>query len=194
MLKRIRHYIASKSSRFFLGWAMLLLGGFVLAGAALAAPAKAPAKAATGTHVPLAQDGVHDPANPGLKFLQEPGEALSKLPPDVVGNNVRWVKALEEGVISPRTNIMPETKIKVLDQDVIMPRTGEMPMVRFPHKQHTEWLDCSNCHEKLFKSKAGATKAMNMFQILQGEYCGLCHGAVSFPLTECKRCHSVPRK
>ena len=29
-------------------------------------------------------------------------------------------------------------------------------MVRFPHKQLTEWLDCSNCHEKLFKSKTGA--------------------------------------
>jgi len=75
-----------------------------------------------------------------------------------------------------------------------MPRTGEMPMVRFPHRQHTEWLDCSNCHEKLFASKAGGTRAVNMFQILQGEYCGLCHGAVSFPLTECKRCHSVARK
>jgi c(7)-type cytochrome triheme protein len=46
----------------------------------------------------------------------------------------------------------------------------------------------------LFKSKAGATKQLNMFQILQGEYCGVCHGAVSFPLTECKRCHSVERK
>jgi hypothetical protein len=29
--------------------------------------------------------------------------------------------------------------------------------------------------------------------ILSGEKCGLCHGAVSFPLTECKRCHSVDR-
>jgi c(7)-type cytochrome triheme protein len=67
-------------------------------------------------------------------------------------------------------------------------------MVRFPHRQHTEWLDCSNCHEKLFISKAGANKGVNMFQVLQGEYCGLCHGAVSFPLTECKRCHSVERK
>ena len=147
-----------------------------------------------GDYQPLAKDGMHDPANPGIKLLQEPGEALSKLPRDVVGNKVRWVKALEEGHITPRTNIMPETKIQVLDLDIIMPRTAEMPMVRFPHKQHTEWLDCSNCHEHLFKYKAGATKAVNMFQVLQGEYCGLCHGAVSFPLTECKRCHSVERK
>ena len=147
-----------------------------------------------GNQVPLAKDGVHDTANPGIKMLQEPREALRSLPADVVGNNVRWVQALEQGLITPRTNILPDTPIKVLDQDVIMPRTGELPMVRFPHKQHTEWLDCSNCHEKLFKSKAGATTTVNMFQILQGEYCGVCHGAVAFPLTECKRCHSVVRK
>jgi ribosomal protein L40E len=34
---------------------------------------------------------------------------------------------------------------------------------------------------------------MSMFAILQGEFCGRCHGAVSFPLTECRRCHSVPQ-
>lgn len=161
---------------------------------ALAALMTAGIALAAGDHLPLAKDGVHDPANPALKLLQEPNDALSRFPHDEVGNRVRWVKALEQGIITPRTNILPDTQIRVLDLDVIMPRTAEMPMVRFPHKQHTEWLDCSNCHEHLFKSKAGATTAVNMFQILQGEYCGLCHGAVSFPLTECKRCHSVERK
>jgi hypothetical protein len=34
---------------------------------------------------------------------------------------------------------------------------------------------------------------MNMLQILSGEKCGQCHGAVAFPLTECARCHRVPR-
>lgn len=147
-----------------------------------------------GEYLPLAKDGLHDPSSPAVKLLQEPGDVLSKFPRDVVGNKTRWVQTLSEGFISPRTNVLPDTPIRVLDLDVILPRTGEMPMVRFPHKQHTEWLDCSNCHEKLFKSKAGATTALNMFQVLQGEYCGLCHGAVAFPLTECKRCHSVERK
>ena len=32
------------------------------------------------------------------------------------------------------------------------------------------------------------------FKILQGEYCGQCHGAVAFPLTQCLRCHSVSRR
>lgn len=142
---------------------------------------------------PLRNDGIHDPQSPAMSVLQEPREALAPLPPDAVGNQVRWVKALDEGLINPRTNINPETKINVLDADVLLKRTGEMPIVRFPHRQHTAWLDCSNCHDSLFERKAGATK-INMFLILQGEKCGVCHGAVSFPLTECNRCHSVERQ
>lgn len=143
--------------------------------------------------LPLAQDGLHDPEGPGIKILQEPSEALSQLPGDIVGNKVNWVRTLDKGFIDPRINLYSNTKEKVLDLDVIRRNTGEMNMVRFPHRQHTEWLDCTNCHEWLFKSKAGATK-FSMYDILKGEFCGRCHGAVSFPLTQCNRCHSVPRK
>lgn len=139
---------------------------------------------------PLAKDGLHDPDNPLLHYLQEPSEALSVLPeggPN--GNQVDWIKALREGHIAPRTNIAPETKIRVLDLDIVFPDTAGQPQVVFPHRQHTEWLDCANCHENLFKSRRGAND-ISMLDILQGEYCGRCHGAVAFPLTECKRCHS----
>jgi len=142
--------------------------------------------------LPLSQDELHDPSMDALKMLQNPNEALSKLPRDGSGNQVDWVKALEKGYIKPRVNIRSNTEIKVLDLDVMRRNTGDMDMVLFPHKQHTEWMACSDCHEQLFKSKSGATK-FSMFDILKGESCGRCHGAVAFPLTECKRCHSVPR-
>jgi c(7)-type cytochrome triheme protein len=142
--------------------------------------------------LPLTKDELHDPAMNTLKVLQNPDEALSKLPRSGAGNQVDWAKALENGYIKPHVNIRSGTEIKVLDLDVLRQNTGEMDMVLFPHKQHTEWLVCSNCHEELFKSKAGATR-FGMFDILNGEYCGRCHGAVAFPLTECKRCHNVPR-
>jgi c(7)-type cytochrome triheme protein len=140
--------------------------------------------------LPLAEDGIHDPGNPVLDLLQEPAEALSQLPPDSAGNRVRWVQALRDGYIQPRTNIHPETKVNLLDQDIIMRNTGSANFVRFPHLVHTEWLDCENCHDEFFARKAGATP-MTMLAILSGEYCGRCHGAVAFPLTECNRCHSV---
>ena len=138
----------------------------------------------------LASDDIHDPDNPSLSLLQEPAEALGLLPPDTAGNQVRWVEALADGYLEPRTNIYPGTDIEVLDLDIVMRRTGSANFVTFPHRPHTEWLDCSNCHDKIFIPRAGATP-ITMLEILSGEYCGRCHGAVAFPLTECNRCHNV---
>ncbi|HEB86702.1 MAG TPA: hypothetical protein ENI68_06785 [Gammaproteobacteria bacterium] len=140
----------------------------------------------------LEKDGIHDPDSPAMGVLQEPAAALSKLPQNTSGNMVDWVKALEDGAIHPRTNLWPETKVRIRNDDVFLEKTGEMPVVRFPHRAHTMWLDCKNCHEKYFISKKGANP-ITMMKILQGYYCGRCHGAVAFPLTECDRCHSVPR-
>ncbi len=149
-------------------------------------------QAAEQTWKPLNNDGLHDPESPAIEFLQEPAEALTQLPPDTVGNKVLWIRALREQYIEPRTNILPDTEIEILDMDIIMERTGEMPLVLFPHKPHTEWLDCSNCHDEIFIEKVDANP-INMMAILTGEYFGRCHGAVAFPLTECNRCHSVIR-
>ena len=145
-----------------------------------------------GNWPPLMVDGIHDPNGHGVDLLQEPREALSALPRDTIGNQVDWVKAIEEGKVTPLAKILPDTKVDMLDSEVIMSRTGEMPMVRFPHRAHTRWLACDNCHEELFRTESGATQ-VNMFKILAGESCGLCHGSVAFPVTECRRCHNVSR-
>lgn len=140
---------------------------------------------------PLKDDGLHDPNNPALQWMQNPGDALGRLPSDSAGNRVDWVRALEDGYIRPRSTLTGDAEIKQLDTEIVMNDAGSLPGVMFPHRQHTRWLDCENCHEKIFISKAGATP-VTMSKILEGEYCGVCHGAVSFPLTECNRCHSVP--
>jgi c(7)-type cytochrome triheme protein len=142
--------------------------------------------------LPLAKDGIHDPKNPALRLLQEPADALSRLPADTAGNLVQWVQALEQGVINPRTNILPDTQVMVIDLDIYLNMKGGTPIVRFPHRAHTMWLDCTNCHQHLFTSKAGSNK-LSMAAMLNGEQCGVCHGAVAFPLTECNRCHNTPR-
>ena len=151
-----------------------------------------PVSPTTSFWLPLAQDELHDPANPALNLLQNPAKALSMLPRDGAGDQVNWVKALNDNSIKPRITLHSNTQIEVLDLDVLFRNTDEMSMVNFPHKQHTEWLSCSNCHEDIFKSKAGANK-FGMLDILNGQSCGRCHGAVAFPLTECNRCHNVPR-
>ena len=140
----------------------------------------------------LRKDGIHDPRGPSVKELQEPGDALSKLTPDSAGNMVRWMQSLEKGEINPRASLRPDTKIRLYESDVLLNLKGGMPIVRFPHRQHTLWLDCVNCHDHLFRAEVGATK-FSMLSILEGEQCGVCHGAVAFPLTECFRCHSVAR-
>jgi c(7)-type cytochrome triheme protein len=145
----------------------------------------------------LKGDGIRDPKSPAVKVLQEPAEALSPLakeaPDPGVGNQVRWVHAIERGLINPRSNIFPETKMEVLDLDIYLNIGGSTNVVRFPHKAHTYWLDCRNCHDHLFARIAGET-AVSMLKILEGEQCGQCHGAVAFPLTECTRCHSVTQQ
>ena len=142
--------------------------------------------------LPLARDDLHDPQNLALRLLQNPAKALSLLPHDGSGDQVNWVQAIESNFIKPRISLHSGTQPEILDLNILFSNTGEMDQVEFPHKQHTEWLVCSNCHEEIFKYKAHATK-FGMFNILNGEYCGRCHGAVAFPLTECKRCHNMPR-
>lgn len=141
---------------------------------------------------PIAKDGLRDPNGPAVKVLQQPADALTPLSPDTAGNQVRWVRALKEGQINPRASLRQPLVSEKYDKDVLLNLNGGMPVVRFPHSIHNEWLDCSNCHDHLFKKQRGASK-ISMFLILQGEQCGVCHGAVAFPLTECARCHSVKR-
>lgn len=182
--------------------ACLALAALLLTGApwsalgqwTLDSKAQAPLGQSPDNWIPLTKDQVHDPRGPGLSELQDPGAGLSELPPHQSGNRVLWAKALDRGAISPRRTLYPNesSKVQVLDLDVLMDLRGGMAVVRFPHKIHTQWLACDNCHDALFKPVVGETK-ISMYNILQGEQCGLCHGSVAFPLTECSFCHSVER-
>lgn len=144
--------------------------------------------------LPLKEDGVHDPKSPAIKLLQQPAESLRRLAPDTAGNQVRWMEAITKGQITPRARIDPEpVAVPLRETDIFLNLKGGTPIVRFPHKQHTLWLDCGNCHDHIFRKEVGGTK-LEMRRMLQGEQCGLCHGAVAFPLTECRLCHNTPRE
>lgn len=145
-----------------------------------------------GEVVPLAEDGIHDPTNPATHVLQEPVESMADFPRDDKGMT-DWVQTLEQGFIDPRKGLRGEEQMFPVDFDIIFTNTGSMPNVRFPHRQHTEWLTCANCHPLIFLPQKGGNP-VNMSAIIQGKYCGVCHGKVAFPPTmNCGRCHSVPR-
>lgn len=133
--------------------------------------------------------GLNVPENTGID------KALSGLPKNEFGNQIDWVAAAKDGKITPAASLDGKTKMTVLDTKITIPVTKftpHPPDVVFPHKAHTEVLDCSTCHPALFKDKKGGNPDMNMMKIIAGQYCGTCHTTVAFPLTDCFRCHSGP--
>lgn len=133
----------------------------------------------------------------GLKAdVKNIDEQLVDLPKDGFGNKVNWVAAQHDGKIAPASSLpgKPVNK-EVKDGDIVIPvtkYTPHPPDVLFPHKTHTEQLHCSSCHPAPFAEVKGGNPDMNMIRIISGQYCGVCHDRVSFPLNDCFRCHSQP--
>ena len=141
-------------------------------------------------NLPPAEDGIHDPASEGTLSLQPPLAAFTPLAKSNDGNRVDWVKALNDNAIAPRFDRNdPTVAAMVMDMNIVREVKGSMPDVVYPHKQHTQWLDCSNCHPAIFIPQKGANQ-ISMASILLGQKCGVCHGKVAFPISDCRRCHS----
>ena len=139
---------------------------------------------------PPSDDGIHDPDSAAVHTLQSPREAFINLEKNAFGNHVNWVTALENKLIEPRYDrVDPKAQPVIMDLNIVREVKGSMPDVVYPHKQHTEWLDCSNCHPAIFIPQKGANQ-ISMASILMGQQCGVCHGKVAFPVSECRRCHS----
>ena len=175
-----------------------------------AAPANLPPAVVTpsGTTIPFnrllkkwkpnlspAEDGIHDPTNQGTHMLQTPEAGFDGFIRSYkAGNYVDWVQSLGQGKINPRADRLDASaEMLVMDLDIQRTPRGSMPYVIYPHKQHTEWLDCSNCHPAIFIPQKGANQ-ISMAAILLGQKCGVCHGKVSFPISQCTKCHSKPKK
>ena len=150
---------------------------------------KAPGK----RNPPPAEDGIHDPANDGTTVLLAPLDSFASLPKSTSGNRVNWMAALTQNKIAPRYNLQdPKAEAVIMDLNIVREVKGTMPDVVFPHKAHTELLDCSNCHPAIFVPQKGGNQ-MSMAAIMLGQGCGVCHGKVAFPVADCRACHSKPK-
>jgi c(7)-type cytochrome triheme protein len=147
-------------------------------------------KSASEWNPPPAEDGIHDPDSAGTLLLQPPRIAFESLAKSKSGNRVDWVKSLQNNEITPRyERLDDQARPVVMDLNIVREVKGSMPDVVYSHKQHTEWLDCSNCHPAIFIPQKGANQ-ISMASILLGQKCGVCHGKVAFPVSECRKCHS----
>lgn len=119
--------------------------------------------------------------------------SLPGLPKDKFGL-IDWNSMIKNKVINPVGSLkVGAVEIPPFDLDVVIHAKSDFVQnVVFPHKAHTYWLDCINCHTGIFIMGKGKNK-MSMQEIVQGEWCGRCHGKIAFPLTDCNRCHSKPQ-
>ena len=116
--------------------------------------------------------------------------SLPGLPKDKFGL-IDWNLMVKKKLITPADSLDGgREELPLLDLDILIKTKGDfVHNVMFRHKPHVYWLDCKNCHTGIFIMGKGKNK-MSMQGIVKGKWCGRCHGKVSFPLTDCNRCHS----
>jgi c(7)-type cytochrome triheme protein len=144
--------------------------------------------------------GIGDPNKPASAAYQAGSgwhpQALSAagLPKDRYGL-VDWAKLVRANIINPKHSLDPAAEeMPPLPMDVLIEAKGDFVNdVIYPHEMHTYWLSCEVCHPAIFVPAKG-TNNMTMVGIVQGQWCGRCHGKVAFPLTDCNRCHTSPKK
>ncbi|MFQ5587276.1 MAG: c(7)-type cytochrome triheme domain-containing protein [Nitrospiria bacterium] len=147
------------------------------------------------TGVPVFENP-HNLPTPGPPYNKEntnPDVVMKDIPKEATGVE-DWVKAFKQEVINPHESLDLDKKhVPPLKFDVEIPAMGSMPNVIFPHEPHTFWLDCTNCHPGIFMMKKGGNP-ISMVKIVNGEFCGRCHGRVAFPIANCTRCHVKPKE
>jgi len=154
-------------------------------------PLVAPAPA---TDQPVYEDPTQlpQPGPPYGKDNRNPSVVLKDFPKDAVEAD-DWVKAFKDQIVTPHESLdLAKKPVPPFDFNVEIPAIGAMPNVIFPHFPHTFWLDCGNCHPAIFQMKKGGNP-ISMVKIVNGEFCGRCHGRVAFPLANCTRCHVKPK-
>lgn len=116
------------------------------------------------------------------------------LPMTIAGNGINWTEAMERKLIKPASHIKKKSQDMKFDKELLLEaEMSIIPPAIFPHKSHAAWLDCDNCHPDLFNIKKKGTH-FSMTEILKGNYCGVCHLTVAFPMDDCRRCHPAMRE
>ncbi len=113
--------------------------------------------------------------------------------PRTTGNSIDWEKAEADGLVKPADfleGVSQKRDALQLQADFsIEAQTSWASDVIFSHKKHAVWNGCEVCHPAIYASTKAGTVKYSMFQIYEGESCGVCHSKVAFSLFICDKCH-----
>ncbi|HEB02710.1 MAG TPA: hypothetical protein ENI12_05685 [Nitrospirae bacterium] len=124
----------------------------------------------------------------GKEIKKKFNNVWKRLPHSEYGNRIDWVRAYK--VTRPKYSIfLYEKPIRFKNILRLEAELTIIPPAVFPHWEHVQQLDCSNCHPWIFNLKKKTTKHFSMDYILKGKFCGVCHTGVAFPIDNCKGCH-----
>jgi len=133
-----------------------------------------------------------DTIRPSIESVRDPDTVRARLPRDHAGN-IDWVVARRQGIIDPLPGIpgQPAPTDPLAGFQFAFDFNYQGPDTTFdalfPHSVHTEWLQCQQCHPRIFPYR---NTLVTMGDLFQGRFCAECHGKVAFPvITGCERCH-----
>lgn len=131
-----------------------------------------------------------DTLRPPIEAILVADSVRAMLPRDHAGN-IDWMEAMRDGTIRPRNaitgNAPPPGEGFQFGFDFSFRGPAPAFDAYFPHSAHTQLINCQQCHGPIFKYR---DTEFQMADVLAGNYCGECHGKVSFPpVTACERCH-----
>lgn len=119
-----------------------------------------------------------------------------KLPKGGMEELIDWEEAEARGLIHPVDFLigvsMQRQPLNAQKDFSITSRSTWMPDIIFSHKKHVMWNGCEVCHPDIFPSVKKGVVKYSMLEIANGQYCGLCHNRVAFPLNLCNKCHINP--
>lgn len=101
---------------------------------------------------------------------------------------IDWLELKRKGIFQPIHSIGDDREQDVRENKIVFRSKSKIKDVLFDHEVHSSWIKCDSCHPEVFEKSL--TNNIKMRYMAKGQFCGHCHGKVSFTFADCRRCHS----